>query len=207
MSPDGLVRPALAYGTVGAVAVRVGLDRLTEIAGPLRIRVGLDRGELLLTTHGSGPWWATVAVPAGSDTVPTVSAWVPRLDFRQAVDAEALLVPEATCSITVVQDDVVRYGGFAFPAFHPPDPAPPPRGVTIAMVPTLSFVGGRHELPDGRVIGLAESSLERFRARSIETVELTERGSAPYVVGRDSVIDGTDVVLIAEGSWSRAGDV
>ena len=192
-----------ARGTVRAHVVRAALDLLMEIAAPMHVQVALDASGMQLTTHGEGPWWATVTIPA-TEVTGAAAASVPRLELRQAVDAEALLVPEATCTATVVTDDVLRYGGFALAATEP-DPRPPgPAGPSV-RIELAPIVDGRGETPDGRRLTVPAPSLDRFGARGIETADVVDGPDGPYLVGRAASDGGSttmEVVLVARAEWS-----
>lgn len=191
-----------AHAVVSAVPVLEALDLLTEIAAPLHVRLELTAQAFALTTHGDEPWWTTVTVPATSPTKTAVSAIVARLDFRQAVEAEAVLVPDATCSVTIVNDDVVRYGGFAFAAMSDPSAAPPNLDGPSIDVELWKLSGARYEHPDGRVFELPATSLQRFTDRGIERADLVDDRIAPYLVGHAASEHGIALELIAQGTWT-----
>jgi hypothetical protein len=192
---------SLARAVARASVMKAALNLLTEISTPLSVRLGLRTGLCTLTTQGDG-WWATVATTAEVDEIQgEVSACVPRMAFHEAVDAELFLFPDPTCSLTVVADDVVRYGNFAFAGSQPSAEPPPVLGSPIAVVTIVDAANGRVSLPDHRWLEIPSKSVERFLAREIETADVMETDSEPYLVGRQPAAGGLVLVLIARGRW------
>lgn len=81
------------------------------------------------------------------------------------------------------------------------EPAPPRVDESGSPIGTWEVAGGRYEHPDGRVLVVPASSLSRFVAREIETVELLEDGAVPYLVGRERGRGAAEMVLVVGGEW------